>query len=142
MKTERSRVARDAYNSLAAKSDKERCIRVAAIDMMISAGVWNICRISRNHEKHTLAVTLLANLRDREDLEFQNGIRLAIRTSEEMVLLFKFKLMNTFNKMTVSKKPKVQESDLTDSRGNLCNDGQEEPNETLWYQRRISDQRG
>ena len=72
-RAERSRVARNAYNSLVVKSVKERYIRVAAIDIMIRAGVWNICRISRNHEKHALAVTGLGILRDREDLEFEQN---------------------------------------------------------------------
>ncbi len=72
-RAERSRVARNAHNSLVVKSVKERYIRVAAIDIMISAGVWNICRISRNHENHALAVTVLGILRDREDLEFEQN---------------------------------------------------------------------
>jgi hypothetical protein len=30
------------------KSDKERYIRVAAIDIMIRAGIWNICIAERH----------------------------------------------------------------------------------------------
>lgn len=65
----------------------ERYTRVAAIDMTISAGVWNICiHEGRAKSAHGKVDLLVGNVQDQKALGFPNGTELVTRLAMKVYL--------------------------------------------------------
>jgi hypothetical protein len=78
------------------KSDRERYIRVAAIDIVTSEGNWNIC-VAEEHKSLSHEITN-KNVRGSTDLMFKNRVQFSILyryTGKKVTIPFRFKMMNT-----------------------------------------------